>query len=454
VVSWLTNNNLAQSPTSTKENVSTLAAQTVWAMLTQTAINIPVNEQDTNPPTLVAASPAPPVITPIKGKIVYLSGTDAQQDLLVLNTEDNTTLNITNNPRNIVGNDQDFFSTCFLNTNPIDISFDGTRIAYVVDINPDFNSSSDQVVSLSDVVSGQSQDISQSTQAYCNLAWSPDGNRLAFTSAGAPLGNKLFIADQSGQVLDDIPLPDTYIGNLYWINSDEISLTMDQPQKLYQIFIDSNAQLSMQEFPLPVNTNWVSVSPTGKYLAIQEEQGITRLADLNGNKVSDLGTSYLGRWSKSGRLIVNFIPDVDFDWLGYTNLLVGSTETPDVVTISPPLQGHYKIQSVFWSPTEEYVAMMVCENHSGNIDTGFKKYPPCDIYLSTLTGETWIIPSTRGNYYINSDRQVAWSPDGARIALVFSDGDEPSHLRIYDIASDELIDMGETSPNTPIFWVP
>ncbi|MBI1257222.1 MAG: hypothetical protein GC204_07100 [Chloroflexi bacterium] len=211
-----------------------------------------------------------------------------------------------------------------------------------------------------DIRSNALRQVSADSHLVLALAWSPDGQRFAFTDVHGR-GRGLFIANADGSNLSALTYNSTFAGALAWSpDSDEIALnvilSMGGPQQYGIVILDLGAGTGMFRtiYRVENNLGQLSWSPDGKRIAFQMWQhgrfdiytletdgsNLTRLTEDHQQNVDP-------RWSPDGSLISYSSLDASEHYQLYVMNADGSDA--HLVFAVPPGQDAYNL---CWLPAQ------------------------------------------------------------------------------------------------------
>jgi Tol biopolymer transport system component len=249
------------------------------------------------------------------------------------------------------------------------------------------------------------------------LAWSPEGRRLAWISAAYAAPPRLGLHDRTSGATTYFAL-EAQPSDLQWASAEQLILTMPEgPTLLIETATGEYAALD-----LPTTGPW---SPTGGRMLYEEGMDL-QLYDLETEQTRPLVAAPEGAgdvvpgataplWAPDGEHVALLLENASGVWVGVvpTDL----AEPVSSASLVEPFAGREAVKAqLAWTPGGDRLAALTLETGEGNADLV--------LHVAQLEGDlpVWEEINRWENVDTEASLDLAWAPDGQRITLVLGTG--------------------------------
>ncbi|MCL4872367.1 MAG: PD40 domain-containing protein [Anaerolineae bacterium] len=197
----------------------------------------------------------------------------------------------------------------------------------------------------------------------------------------------------------------------------------------------------LNQAELPDDIIGSSLSPDGKFIAINQNSGQVSLINIESGEVVVV-TNEIGGANEVGRSDVEMVWSPDGKWLALTqpsisHLIVVNTDTQVVVQVPAAVS----LLKPVWSPDNQYLA--VVQQKAGESAL---------ILLSSsdFTGQEML--SIPGGIY-----NLLWSPDSSQLAMATTEGEKDASLNVLNIENGDFRELWHSTESTRFYiaaWSP
>lgn len=277
-----------------------------------------------------------------------------------------------------------------------------------------------------------------------NLAWSPDGKKIAFTVFGLNASRSIYVIDADGSRLTNLtPEKGFYFTPVWSPDGRKIAFSLmrgtGENKRIYVMnAAGSNPILLTNPAYDSSEPQW---SPDGRYIVYSAQAQDAMLSQIyvmesNGANVTNITNTkfdeYSPTWSPDGRQIA-FVSEQQ----SKSHIYIMNADGTNQVNLT---NSDFHDARPTWSPDGRYIAFL--RGNSSPDDNELYVINPDGSHLVHVENR-W-----RDNIFIYQVLGFAWSPDGQRIALTFLDMANGRH-DIY-MADVSCIDAQQPCTAVPI----
>jgi len=342
-----------------------------------------------------------PVLSPDGKWIAYLSNEGGRTNVWVRSLSGGQSVNLT-------GGIPDLYASAVREIGGLDISPDGSEIAFQAGTDPQQLPSQQTTYVVPAPLGGAARKL---VERGMGLRWSPDGRRIAYVLPGGVRGDALAVADRSGEN-ERVVLPVTgglhahwlawsSDGNYLYFNRSAVSANLE-PTAIYRVPVAGGAEEPVIEtsrrasFPLPLADGLIySANPSSVELALWWKPWTGQPVRLT----TGIGEYAEPRQSADGRRLVATV---------------------------------YQSRRALWSLSVDSPSptpVLVTQSASGDSDPAWSPKRDRLAFSSTRTGDRniWTAkPDGTSARQVTSGSEIddrpQWSPDASQLAFVSSRG--------------------------------
>ena len=275
-------------------------------------------------------------------------------------------------------------------------------------------------------------------------SWSPDGERLAV----------LYFAGEGLQIIDLRTMSADYVelenlierplGISWSEHTNKVALASrahrSQHGKIWSFLPDgTDKQVIVEDTLALISPRWGSGGESIYYLKGDREMELWNVDAEHFNASKRAQPRLVQKGLKKGThysLSENTSSLVYYSNIQYSNLWLIGMEGSEFEEPIKLTQGTAHIRNPKISPDNQQIAFFM-EHMNGD-----------DIFTASMEGGAL----KQRTFLLESPAEMAWSPDGARLAFTVWSVGKPSRLRTYDMRSNKVQTYENTAPNLQVAW--